>query len=62
MYNQTTITQLGTCRVKIEHNEKCKMGNFFVVPGNGQALLHLPDIELLSILTLSCNTIGRERR
>ena len=36
------------------------MCNFFVVPGNGQALLAIPDIEILNILTISCNTIHTE--
>ena len=34
------------------------MHNFFVVPGNGQALLGIPDIEILNIQTMICNTIG----
>ena len=29
-----------------------------MVPGNGQALLGMPDIEVLNILTINCNTIG----
>ena len=32
-YNQTTVTQLGICRVTLEHNNKCKICNFFVVLG-----------------------------
>ena len=36
MYNWTTITQLGICRVKVEHNNTCKMWKFLVVPENGQ--------------------------
>ena len=60
-YNQTTITQLSTYRVKLEHNDKYKICNFFLVPGNGQALLGMPDIELLNILTICCSTIGTEK-
>ena len=37
------------------------MCNFFVVPGNGQALLDTTDIEILNILTISCNTVGTEK-
>ena len=48
---------MGTCKVKKQHNKK---GNFFVAPGNGQALLGMPDIEILDILTINCNTIGTE--
>ena len=32
---------------------KCK---FFVVPGDGQALLRIPDIELLDIIRVMCET------
>ena len=34
---------------------------FFVVPGNGPTLLGMPDMELLNILTISCNTIHTEK-
>ena len=44
-YNRTTITQFGICKVKIEYNKKHKICNFFAVPGNGQALLGMPDIN-----------------
>ena len=58
MFNQTTITQVGICKGKLEHNNKQKMYNFSVVPGNWQVLLGMPDIEILSILTINCNTLG----
>ena len=29
----------------------------YVVPGKGQALLDMPDIEILDILSAKCNTI-----
>ena len=32
------------------------MCRFFVVPGNGQALLGILDIETLDVLTVNCNT------
>ena len=44
-YNQTTIVQLGICRVKLENNDKCKICNFYLVPENKKALFGLPDIE-----------------
>ena len=58
MYNHTTITQLGTCKVKMEHNNKQKICTLFVVPGNRQALLAMLDIEILNTVTTDCNTIG----
>ena len=38
--------------------EKCI---FCVVPGNGEVLLGMPDIELLNILNINCNKIGTEK-
>ena len=59
-YNCTTVTQLGRCKEEIENNDTCKKYIFFVVPGNEEALLGMPDIELLNILNINCNTIGTE--
>ena len=49
MHNQTTVTQLGMCKVKIEHINKENNCNFIAVPGNRQALLGMPDIEIPSV-------------
>ena len=56
-YNRTRITQLGICKVKLEHNNQQKMCKFFVVPGIRQALLGMPDIKMLNIININCNTI-----
>ena len=58
MYNKTTITQLGMCQVKLEYNNIEKMCKFFVVSGKGQALLGMPEIDMLNIMRINCNTIG----
>ena len=42
----------------IENNNKCKDCIFFVVPGDGDMLLGIQDIELLNILQINCKTIG----
>ena len=34
------------------------MCNFLVVPGYRQTLLGMPDMEILNILSVGCNTIG----
>ena len=39
LYNRTAITQLSMCKLKLQHHYKQKNCKFFVVPGNGQALL-----------------------
>ena len=53
-----TITQWRICRVKIEHNNKWKVCKFFVDSWNGQALLDMPDFEILNIQSINCNKIG----
>ena len=57
-YNKTTIAQLGTCTVIIEHNNKKKKCRFCVVPGNGQVLLGMPDTDVLSIIKICIDSIG----
>ena len=42
-YNGTSIMQLGTCAVFIKFKNIRKRCVFFVVPGNGQALIGMPD-------------------
>ena len=37
------------------------MCKFFVVPGNGQALLGMPDIDMHNIIKINCDTIGTHR-
>ena len=59
-YSRTTLTQLSICKVKLKHNNKHKTCNLFVVPGNGQALLGMSDIETLDILNINCYTIDTQ--
>ena len=53
-YNKSDIEQLGMCTVKLRHKDKSVKCRFFVVPGDGQALLGMPDIRLLSIIGITC--------
>ena len=48
------------CVVKIEHNYKQKMCNFFKVLGDGQALLGMPDIDTLKMINRNVNTVEME--
>ena len=54
------MKQLGRCSLRIRNNDKCVKCKFFVVPGDGTALLRMPDIELPSIMTVMCETIGNK--
>ena len=57
MYNGTHITQLGTCVVQIKFKNMMKRCTFFVVPGNGQALLGIPDTVALNLINLNIDSI-----
>ena len=59
-YNKTTITQLGMCMVLVEHKNNKKKCKFFVVSGNGQAFLGMPDTDTLYIIKINIHSIGAE--
>ena len=47
-YTNSTIDQLGSCSVWLRHKYKVVRCRFFVVPGNGTALLGMLDNEQLA--------------
>ena len=49
---------MDICTVRLRHKDKIARIRFFVAPGDGQALLGMPDIELLNILQIT----GKEVR
>ena len=55
--NQSNIEQIGVCTVKLRYKDKITRYRFFVVPGDGPALLGMPEIELLGILKIMCDVI-----
>ena len=44
--------------VKLRQNDKVSKYRFFVVPGDGPALLGMPDTEVLGILKIICEIIN----
>ena len=50
MCNKPNITQLGMCVVVIKFRNIKKRCLFFVVQGNGQALLRMPDTAALKLI------------
>ena len=54
------ITQLGTCAVTIEHENNKRNCEFFVVLGNGQALLGMPDTAALKIININIDLLDAE--
>ena len=57
MYNGMHIMQLGTCKVQIKLKNIKKRCIFFVVPGNGQALLGMPDTVAFNLINLNIDSI-----
>ena len=57
MYNGTHIMQLGTCAVQIKFRNVTEKCMFFVVPGNGQVLLGVPDTMALNLINLNIDSI-----
>ena len=60
-YNQSNVEQLCRCSIRTRSNDKCVKGRFFVVSGDGPALLEMPDIDLLGIMTIMHETIGNKQ-
>ena len=56
-YNGTHITQIGTCMVQIKFKNIKKRCIFFVLPGNGQVLLGMPDTVVLNLINLNIDSI-----
>ena len=59
-YNKTSIIQLGMCKVVIKFKNIKKRCIFFVVPGNGQALLRMPDTAELKLINVNIDSIQLE--
>ena len=55
--NKTNITQLGMCVVVIKFKNIKKRCVFFVVPGNGQVLLRMPDTAALKLININIDSI-----
>ena len=60
MYNKIFITQLGMCVVIITYKNIKKKCEFFVVLGNGQALLGMLDTAALNINNVNIDSIEEE--
>ena len=60
MCNTSFITQLGTCAVIVVYKNNRKKCEFFVVPGNGQAMLGMPDTAALNIINVNTDSIEAE--
>ena len=54
------ITQLGTCAVTTEYKNNKRKCEFFVVLGNGQVLLGMPDTAALKIININIDSLDAE--
>ena len=61
-YNKTVITQLGTCAVTFKFKDIKKRCVFLVVPGNGPALLGIPDTAALKIININVDFIQAAKK
>ena len=61
-YNGMQIEQLGMCMATIKFKNFKKKCVFFVVPGNGQALLGMPEMAALNTINLNIDSIQKEIR
>ena len=53
-YNQSCIEELGVCTVRLRHKDKDAKCKFFVVSGDGPALLGMLDIKLVDMHQIMC--------
>ena len=58
--NNKIIRQSGIYYLTLPHKEKQKVCKFFVEPESDPALLGKPDIQTLGVITINCETIGRQ--
>ena len=56
-YSDSNIEQLGVSLVKARHKDKVTRCRFFIVPGDGPALLGMPDVKLVGILEIMCEVV-----
>ena len=52
---------MGICKAKLEYNNVQKCVNSLLFQETGQALLGIPDIDILNIININCNTIDTYR-
>ena len=57
MYDKMVITQLAACMVIIDYKDNKRKCKFFIVPGNGQVLLGMPDTAALNIINVNIDSI-----
>ena len=60
-YNNSHIEQLGICSVWLKHKDNVVRCRFFVVPGNGPALLGMLDTELLELLKIMSKVLNQQQ-
>ena len=62
MYNKTVIIKLGMYMVILNYKDSKRKCEIFVVPGNGQALLGMPDTAVFNIINVNIDSIEAHRK
>ena len=48
---------MGKYKEQMQHENKAVMCKIFVVSGKGAVILGLPDVDLVDLLSVTCDTI-----
>ena len=58
-YNKSSIKQLGTCWLTVQHGKQLCLCHFFVVPDYCHPILGLNDIHALNLISIHCHVTDK---
>ena len=58
-YNKSSIKQLGTCHLTVQHGRQLYLCHFFVVPDYCHPILGLNDIHALNLISIHCHVTDK---
>ena len=58
-YNKSSIKQLGTCHLTVQHGKQSCLCHFFVVPDYCCLILGLNDIHALNLISIHCHVTDK---
>ena len=58
-YNKSSIKQLGTCHLTVQHGKQSHLCHFFVEPDYCCPILGLNDIHALNLISIHCHVTDR---
>ena len=60
-YNNSNFEQQVVCSVQLRYKDKAVRCRFFVVPGDGPALVGMLGIKLLGLLKIACQVLDQQQ-